>query len=668
MSATHTRRRVISLALWAVAAVGAFWLWHVQRPEAAALPGLVEAVPMPVGPVEAGRITAIHVVSGQAVTAGDPLVSLDTTVIDAELAVARAELAEALAELDAERTERTRLAERDRLETAARLAEARAQADSAAVERAAVNAELRALESEIRRLDPIVEQGVAGYDSIGQLTARKQRLASEARHLPEAAAAWRSRTDRLEALFTALQAADPAATLAPLEARIRTQSRRIEALLRRQAAAVLRAPRDARVIRVHLGPGASVVAGVPIVDLLAREPDRLVAWLPESTARRIHPGDTVAIDSIDRAVATRVEGVVDELGPGIIEMPRRLWTDHNTPRFGRPIHVRLPRAGGGLLPDERVHVNVVAADAPSGALAADAPTTITPLIVPSALAERSRVEISGAVWLPERARYLAVTDDTGRSKRDDDAPWLLLVDKDGRLDPAPLPIVGIDAISDLEAITRAPDGAIWLLCSQSQSKKGKRPKKRQWLLRARLEADRLQVDGATRLFALLTELPADARAALGVDESLDLEGMTWRDGGLLIGVKAPLDPSGRARIWRLERPDAIFDGGLGGPGGAGATLRPEMALSLPTGAGDAAGGISDLFADGATLYVLSTLAEGPDAGAAWRVDHRDAPPIALDAWPKHKPEGITRGPDGLRVFFDNGSAAPTWAPLDGERR
>ncbi|MCB9529817.1 MAG: HlyD family efflux transporter periplasmic adaptor subunit [Myxococcales bacterium] len=661
----NARRRILSFALWLVAAGAAFWLWHEQRPEGARLPGLVEAIPMPVGPVEPGRITAIHVVPGQAVRAGDPLVTFDTTVLDAELAIARAELAEALAALDAERTERARLDRRDRLETAARLAEARAQADSAAVERAAVDGELRAINRELERLDPVVEQGVAAYGDLGALTARRERLQGEARHLPEAAAAWKDRTARLESLLQALEAEDPTAPLAPLEAAIRTRNRTIEGLLGRRALAVLRAPRDARVIHVHYGPGAAVPAGLPVVDLLAHDPERLVVWLPESTARRVHIGDRVEIIALDRTTGLTIEGVVEELGPGIIQMPLRLWTHENVPRYGRPAHVRLPQSDL-LLADERVLVSVIDDDTPGAALAAEAPTLVAPVVVPAALAARTRVEISGATWLPDRARYLVVSDDTGTPDAGDDTPWVFLVDRDGRMDKDPLAIAGVDAISDLEAITRAPDGAIWLLCSQSLNKKGNRKPKRQWLLRARLTADQLIVDGAVHLFDRLAALPADDRVALGVGDALDLEGMTWHDGALLIGLKAPLDPAGRARIWRLDAPDRLFDRGLGE---GGATLAAWAEVSLPTGATRAPGGVSDLFAEGDRLYLTSTLAEGPAAGAAWRLDHREAAPVRLAAWPDRKPEAITRGPDGLRVFFDAGDAPPAWAPLtEGDPR
>lgn len=657
------RRRTLSLLMWAAAAAATFWMWHQQRPELASLPGIVEAVPMPLGAAEPGRVATLHVVQGQTVRAGDALVTFDTTAIDAELGVVRAELAEALAGVSAEGTVRTREVEQARLETAARLAEARAQADDVEARRAALRAELKAVRAELARVRPLVEQGVAGFDRVGDLEGRAARLAQEADHLPAVLAGHAARRERLEKLLAAFEAADPHATLAPLDAHVTTQRRRVEALLERKAAAVLRAPRDGRVTRVLLGPGAAVAAGVPVVEMMPLAAERLVAWLPEATVRRIEVGDAVEVRALDRQAGDAITGVVEELGPGVLALPQRLWADLNAPKYGRPVHIRLASADR-LLPDERVMVEV-RGEPVGGARAADAPSPVDRVVVPDALAKRSRVEISGAVWLPERGRFLVVSDDTGHADRGDDSPWVFLLGPDGRMEPDPLPIEGVESISDLEAVARGPDGALYLLCSQSVNKKGKRKAKRTRLVRARLDGDRLRADGAVRLWDLLVDqLGPEARVDLGIDDGLDLEGMTWFDGGLLIGLKSPADTAGRARIWHLTGVEKLFTGGLGPEG---ARLGLWAALSLPIGPSHTAGGISELFADGERLYVLSTLAEGPARGAAWVLDHRQARPRRLAAWPDRKPEGLARGPEGLRVFFDEGDAAPTWARL-GEAR
>ncbi|MCA9538024.1 MAG: HlyD family efflux transporter periplasmic adaptor subunit [Myxococcales bacterium] len=661
------RRRAISFAFWMVAALAALWLWRRAAPDRAPLAGLVEAVPMPLGPTEPGRVQAVHAVAGQTVEAGDPLVSFETETLDSELAVARAELSEILAALEVEARRSTVTAARDRLEAAARLAEARAQASDARARKAALQAELGALSGEIRRLGAVVDEGVGGYQAIGSLKAREERLRNEARHAPETVESWQTRAERLKGLLDALQEDDEdvAAALAPLRARAETQTRRIEALLRRRAALVLRAPRAGRVLRVLAGPGAAVAAGAAVIDLVAHDTQRLVAWLPERTARRLQPGTAVKVRAPDRAEHEPIDGVVDGLGLAISVMPSRLWYDANTPRFGRPVYIRLA-AAGRLLPDEQVEVTVVS-DAPTaGALAADRPVEVRPVEVPAPLAARTRLEVSAALWLPERARFLALSDDTGWPHHDEAVPWTFLIDRDGRVDPAPLPIDGADKVSDLEALARGPDGALYLLCSQSLSRKGRRPPKRQCLLRARLEGERLRADGAVQFFdTLVSGLDAETRANLGIGDALDLEGLAWYDGGLLIGVKSPLD-SGRARLWHLTGVDALFAGAGFGP--QAAKLRAFGALALPTGATDAPGGISELAVIGDQLYLASTLPEGPPCGAAWRTTLPAlAPPRRLAAWPDLKPEALAVMPDHIRVFFDTGDRTPQMARLPLEQ-
>lgn len=661
----NARRRAISLALWVVAAAATFWLWHVQTPEHADMPGLIASVPLAVGPLEAGRVDAVHVAAGQTVAAGDPLARLDPTTIDAELTVARAQHAEALAAVEAAARALDIEARRETLEATARVMEARMQASDARARKAALEGELAALRAEIRRLSPLVDEGVIGAEQIAKLRARRLRLRRETEHLPATVEDSADRSAQLDTLLDDLNTANAEVRVGPLEARAETEARRIEALLRRRAALTLRAPRAGRVLRVIVGPGAAVTAGAAVVELAPTDATRVMAWLPERSVRHLAPGDRVAVQSTDRAAGEAVVGTVESLGGAIVQMPPRLWLDPHSPGYGRPVHIRIDNPGP-LLPDERVQVARLLEPERSliDAQAAPEPTFET-LVVPAALQRASRIEISGALWLPERARYLVVSDDTGHRDAHDDAPWLFTIDRAGKVDPEPLVIEGIKRVSDLEAITRAPDGAIYLVCSQSRSRKGKRPKRRQRLIRARLTDAGLVAEAHITLHRAISEaLGPDARARLGLSDAIDIEGMAWHEDGLLLGLKSPFDDGGRARIWHIGQVDRLFadDGFI--PGGA--TISPYATLALPTGPNGAPGGISELWVDDSILYILSTVPDGPPAGAAWRVIHPHAEPERLATWARLKPEGLTRGPDGMRVFFDRGDAPPGWAWLEAK--
>ncbi len=284
-----------------------------------------------------------------------------------------------------------------------------------------------------------------------------------------------------------------------------------------------------------------------------------------------------------------------------------------------------------------------------------------PLSVPAALRSRTRFEPSAALWLPSLDRYLLISDDTGlRGSADEDAPWLFLMDTAGRVDAEPwplldLPAAGFSTVSDLEAVTRAPDGALWLLSSQSRSARGKRKPERQLLIRCVLNDGRLHVTHATPLLPALTPLLDDDGA-----KALDIEAMTWADGGLLLGLKAPLDAQGRAQLWHLADPLQIFTAAADAP----TPVRPFVPVRLPTGTDGAPGGFSDLALHDRTLWATSTLADGPDVGCAWALPWplRDGAPVRrLAQWPGLKPEAVCLGPDGPVVFFD--AQPPQWCAL-----
>ena len=173
--------------------------------------------------------------------------------------------------------------------------------------------------------------------------------------------------------------------------------------------------------------------------------------------------------------------------------------------------------------------------------------------------------------------------------------------------------------------------------------------------------------------ALLRVWPdARVRAALR-DLLLDLEGIAWWEGSLLLGLKEPLTSDRRALIWRLADPAALLRGGR--LVRQQLTVLARLDLTLPDARGLVPQGVSDLFPAGeGELGILST---SPDAthqewGGVWLLplasplperagDHRPRLLASFRGW---KPEGGARGPDGrLTVVFDDGAGPPRWLRL-----
>jgi multidrug efflux pump subunit AcrA (membrane-fusion protein) len=642
----------IATAVWALAALAAVVLWMRSSVVGGGLPAVVDAQAHQLGPVEAGRLVAVLVAAGDDVSPGQVVARMDTTDIDAELEVQKALLTEYVAEVEATSILYAEESRDRRLSVSSDLAKVRAALAEARGQEAARQAEIGALRGELERLDAAMRDRLTVVDKLGEMKARQESLSNESRYAPAALKAWSDLARQVESTLSELGEGDFAKRLGPFRARAETQSRRVQQLIELRERRTIRSPVLGRVTSVLRAAGDSVGTAEPFIRIAPLGSQRVTAYLPEEQARGVGVGTPIEAIPRDRTATLTAAGVVERLGAEIVLLPMQLWVTPEQPRYGRPVHVRLT-GDAQLLPGEIVSVHVRAT---GGAQAA--PTTVpgpAAIVVPDALRARSRLEPSGAVWVPALERLLVVSDDTGLAGPDEHSPLVFSATADGRFDEAPLRVDGVDSVSDLEAVTRSDDGTFYLVTSQSRSSKGKRPTKRQWLLRARLEGRVLRVTGKTHLFARLErELSDEARAELGVGPDLDIEGATWRNGDLLLGLKAPIDRDGRAVVWRLADVDAMLDGDKA------PVVTRFLDVSLPT--EGAPGGISELYLEGDRLYLLSTLPEGPAAGAAWRLDlsKAGAAPERLGRWPGAKPEAIARAGDGrLVVFFDGGDDGPS---------
>jgi hypothetical protein len=295
--------------------------------------------------------------------------------------------------------------------------------------------------------------------------------------------------------------------------------------------------------------------------------------------------------------------------------------------------------------------------------------------VPAGLSVRTRFEPSGVLALASESRYLLVSDDTGRDG-DEGEPWLFAMSASGAVEADPVPVSGVRELNDVEAITSGGDGEVYLLSSQSYSKKGKRKPSRTALLRLRREGRGFSADGETHLAEAL-DADTELAAMLGLTDgtrALDIEGLAFKDGALYLGLKAPLDARGRAMIWRVASPAALFEG-AGKEGAspvdgkrlrdAGISVWASVRVDVELAGQPVPGGISDLLflPDGSLAIASTPSTEGGDAGAVWAVDRPDSgelKPRLVERFPGFKPEGLSPSLTAgkLMIVFDTGDRAP----------
>ncbi|MEZ4450387.1 MAG: HlyD family efflux transporter periplasmic adaptor subunit [Nannocystaceae bacterium] len=692
------RRRVLPWAMWGGTMIAAASLWcGLQRVSAT---GHVVRVDTGVAPARAGRVASLEVEVGDLVRAGQVIATLDAAEVEAELAILAAERQRIEAQLGATQVgaeARESATTRDLDES---LSSAELALRAAKARRKVKSAELSAVSAQVKRLRDLVDARMADRRELDALVVRQ--------------AGARNEVDAADSLISQLVgevasargrrgALDPASTdvaAEPLKAELEVLDRRQDLLELRRDELVLRAPSDGEVSAVLVRPGEVVGAGAPVVTIVGAGGPRVSVCLSEVKAAEVTIGEATKMTPRGKGAAIR--GHVRAIGAHVGQLPSRCWRDPQVPEWGREVTIAVDE-GASLLAGQSFHVvfegtlaseaeragdraPVAAASATEArasdadAAAEDTEATTRPgegappalMTIPGPLAERTRVEPSAALWWPSRGRYLVVSDDTGLADRDEHAPWLLTLAPGGALDPEPLVLGGIDEVNDLEAIAPGPSDSLYLLASQSRSRKGKRPPSRQVFAEVKVDASGGVVTGAVHLADLLAAADPEVREALGVADldALDLEGMSAsQDGGLLIGVKAPLGARDEALIWRLGRPDRLLaDHSL-----AAAELRlwGTVPLRVRADGAEVAGGIAELLELPDRSLLLASTASGIDpttqSGSLWHVRSRArlSAPFRIREYEGQKPEGLALGPDGktILVVFDAGDETPLWQEL-----
>ncbi len=429
---------------------------------------------------------------------------------------------------------------------------------------------------------------------------------------------------------------------------------------------------------VYRRVGEKVKAFEPVLTLYTGAPVTVRGYIHESAHGAIRNGQKVRV----RSLASRydLEGEVVGIGHRIVEYPVRLRKRPDIQMWGREVIVRIPDANAFLL-GEKVMIEMerhVGSTSETGsrtmfpgmsahASGADAEEALgsSPRPVASEWTLPG-VEASGLIYLPDVRRFLVISDDTPQKR-----PWLHVVAPDGAVEGT-TEIQGLEAINDMEGIAQDALGRVYVATSQSHNKSGKFPRTRRLLVRAvrtSTEGTALKLDASVVLHDVLVAVARNHSAewaewfrAASDAGTLDMEGIALQGSGLLLGFKAPLW-RGRAVILHVHDRDGLF---AGKPLTAdGVSLWDAPALTTPD--GGAAHGISDLFLRDGVLHVLGTAVRENSAdgvtggGGGWWTLERGKTPRFMRAFPGMKPEGIAWDPHAAawRIALDEGGDKPS---------
>lgn len=700
------RKALVHFFIWVITMMAVVILWFdvgQRRP----ILGFAETVEHKLSIPLTAKLLQLNFKSGQYVRKNDVIALLSTKDIDAQIAIEEAELKRAEASIGA-----VKVKEQRRTFSALRgFAQANDSAEKSLIDARAElfirSAELKALKTKRDILKKMVKDRLAKRQDLIDLNIRYAALKKEISAARLRVGLFNKQSKDVQKRKEYLPLSPIKMAIAPIEAKIFVIKKRIDRLKEQRKELILRSPVSGHISTIWLRPGEVARVGRPVVSIVELSKNRVVGCVYEGDSAELKVGMSAMLFARSTK-GRKLKGRIVSLSPHISELPIRCWPQPRQRTWGRKIILAV-NAKTPLLAGEGFNVRVdltkpiisptirsanakknnaerVSKEKKVKHSTARTDTTktdttktdtiIRAMHIPQALITKSRFEPSGILWNAARDRYFIVSDDTGYKQTIKHLPWIFSMDKRGNVDSQPLLIEGISKINDLESIAQGDNNFIYLLSSQSYSKKGKRKKSRQRFLRVEQRKDGIFLDRKVHLAKLLDKLPVEKLKALGLNDTkdLDIEGMTkTARGGLLIGLKSPLDEDGNALIWHLKKPKTLFQTKNLDQGEL--KLFGKVRLEVKADGSNAKGGISELLElDDRSLLITATLAVGDakksQTSSLWHSGRTVGENKALGAkklrdFPNRKAEGMSFSADGkhIVVVFDAGSKNPDWAKI-----
>ncbi|MFC2134224.1 HlyD family secretion protein [Bacteroidota bacterium] len=654
--------------------------WHIDKQ----FIGIVERKSHQIGAQESGKIQTMLVAIGEQVKKDQVLAMLDISDLTTQLGRMKKELAGIQEMAGAQRDLYSINAQRVLLQLdneASELMDRLSQIE-------AKSTELVGLNNEIERLKNAEKAGLGYSRDLSSLIMQRDALAS---YLHEQSKDVEFQKEQLEKTRKSRKIFETTDVDSISKSLLIEQMEYTESLQREVAATEHRinlrtilAPCDGYITELLGLPGDIINAFDPVIIVEELKPRFLDVYIPESSTLLPEAGMKVEIFS-SRNSDYNTTGLISFVHPGFAQASERV-SFRGQVFWARKVRVELP-SDHQLIPGEVVTARLVnngnnfsffsALASENSAFEKNLQSIIKSMTVPDELMRRSRFEPSGIAYISSIGKYLIVSDDTGiQNTQSDHSPTAFLMDENGNVEKTPVQLTGIEEVNDLEAVASAGENIFYLVSSQNLSKNNKRPLSRELILKIKRIGEKYIVLGEINFLSLLLNSYSRTELInLGLEKYYDdgkpvlnIEGASFHDGALYLGLKEPVSKSG-AIIWKLEGLDDLFDNRY---------LKPQQ-LSL-FGYVDLSNnnknisGISDLtFDHKGVLWILSTL-PGADKdnqnGGLHRINRfADGRLEAINMlnFPGLKPEGICEDKPGrLVIVFDNDNEIPAFCHVDTE--
>ena len=606
-------------------------------------------------PVEIKRV---DVVEGQFIEKHQLLVELSSPELDLKIN----EISHQLEQLKVQKG-------LDKAELAAKVRQLRAEKRSKTTE---IENRIKQLESRYR-LNKALTQGLKSVDA--NLSTADQPMSPIRQQIEnlrlELADAVRPLNIQIELLEAALSASE-----SPKKIQVERLEKELEMLRRESERLNIYARISGLIGSINFKPGEKVAPFVPILTLQTQTPSFVKGYLLEDVASRVKIGDNMMVTALSDGKRA-IKGTLVGVGARFVPYPVRLRKHPDSQIWGREVHVRISDNNPFILGEKVVlasnqarqrwtqrwlasissrlpHEKQASATMVTLPIPGQPPKPIVPLTVDG-------IEASRLVKDPDGGGYLVISDDTP-----DNRPLIFLMDKNGQI-VSEIPILGLDAMADMEGIAAGEKGALYLISSLSETKDGKRHCARHLLVKARKNGENCILEHAVDMVDLLTtaarKIVGDAPWARIVRKGdqahvMDVEGISWDAGNLLLAFKAPLE-NDAAVVLQIRYIDRVLQTGELAP----AAVSVRYRIRLPAPDDDGMERISDLYYCGNQVFLTSVRSEkGRKAGSVWQYDPLTGKGHRLSSYDGFQPEGLTEGltPDALIVVFDQGASRPSF--------
>ncbi len=344
-------------AVWLLAAALAVRLYMGSQ-QFGGMTGFVETIVEPIAPLETARLISVDVTVGQEVCAGDILARMDTSMLEAQLAISEAQMLEAEGSIAGFQQNMLQMVRQ--FDSAVK--DAKTSLEVLQGEFQSNQAELTELRKEHKRLTDLLQQRLIGENELGiirpQLAALEQSVGAYPGMVETAKERLQQATAKRAYLDVLLQVEKDEGIMEAIARKTEARTRIMDSGRQKRAlqkdSYILRATRDGIVSRVFYNPGDVVPAGQVIMRVVSEDAEYVWGFLPEAHIATLRTGQEALVFR-QQGDSQGIKAVVASITPEIQALPGRVSPIRAQPLRGLRVRLKLTEPHT-MIPGETVKI------------------------------------------------------------------------------------------------------------------------------------------------------------------------------------------------------------------------------------------------------------------------------------------------------------------------